>query len=458
MWGALSVGSGARYLRVGVAAIGLAFVLAIGLGATGVLTPRAQRTAAGASTTLTIISGAVSVRAAGGEFTAAADGALLSVGDTVRTGSDARAVLTYFEGTTVELEPSSELTIDAASAGTDGSTVLLMTQNIGRTWHVVSHLLTGNSKYEVRTPASTASVRGTQFEVAVTAGATTVTTSEGRVATSDPASTAEVLVTPGLTTTTRLGERPSPPVPAPAPERRVTVTVADPNTLIVDPLGRANGFKDGKVVVQTPGASVRIVDGKLVITLPNMPDGTLAAHAGKKGAADPEVEATVEERGSAPVTVRGRSGSSGSAGIEVHRGAGSTPRVTPVSPTGELPAPKIGEVPAAPARESGPAETPDTDEAGTAAPRPAGPGRVPEVRTTEPTRAPDPRRTAQPTRAGNDHDEGSAPPTNGFVPQIQLPGIQSPTVPARRPALPAQTPTVTERDRPIPTATTRGRP
>ena len=427
------MGFGARYLRVGVAAIGLAFVLAIAIGATGALTPKAQRTAAGASTTLTIISGAVSLRAAGGDFGAAADGAILSVGDTVRTGSDARAVLTYFEGTTVELEPSSELTIDAASAGTDGSTVLLMTQNIGRTWHVVSHLLTGNSKYEVRTPASTASVRGTQFEVAVTADATTVTTSEGRVATSDPASTTEVLVTPGLTTTTRLGERPSPPVPAPEPERRVTVTVADPNTLVVDPLGRANGFKDGKLVVQTPGASVRIVDGKLVITLLNMPDGTLAAHAGKKGAADPDLEATVEERGSAPVTVRGRSGTGGSAGVDVHHGAGSTPRVSPAS--GELLAPKVGDVPAAPGRESGPAETPDTDrDAATA--RPIEPGRVPEVRTAKPTRAPDPRRTPDPTRARDERDERDerdAATVGGFIPHLQLLGTPPPAATRGRP-------------------------
>ena len=420
--GAMSVGFGARYLRIGVAAIGLAFVLAIALGASGALTPKAQRSAAGASTTLTIISGTVSIRAAGRDFGAAPDGAILAVGDTVRTGSDGRAVLTYFEGTTVEIEPASELTIDAASAGPDGSTVLLMTQNIGRTWHVVTHLLSGNSKYEVRTPASTASVRGTQFEVAVTADATTVTTSEGAVATSDPANTAEVLVTPGLTTTTRVGERPTPPVRAPAPERRVTVTVADPNTLIVDPLGRANGFKDGKLVVQTPGASVRIVDGKLVVTLLNMPDGTLAAHAGKKDAGESETLTTVEEQGQAPVTVTGRTrpGSSSTTGVDVRRGAGSAPSVAPKA--GDLPAPKVGEVPARPADDTeGPSRDSDTaTPRPDATPRPIEPGRVPAVRTPEPARTPE--------------------------------------APAEPPAAPLSPPHSGPPERPAPTATTRGRP
>lgn len=448
------MGFGARYLRVGVAAIGLTFVLAIALGASGVLTPKAQRTAAGASTTLTILSGSVAIRAAGKDFAPAEDGAILAAGDAVRTGPDGRAVLTYFEGTTVEIEPSSELTIDRATAGTDGSTVLLMTQNVGRTWHVVTHLLSGNSRYEVRTPASTASVRGTQFEIAVTDDSTTVTTTEGRVATSDPAQTTEVLVTPGLTTTTKKGERPTPPVPAPEPERRVTVTVADPNTLIVDPLGRANGFKDGKLVVQTPGASVRIVDGKLVVTLLNMPDGTLAAHSGKKDA-DVELETTVEERGSAPVTVTGRSGSDhGTAGVEVHRASGTGPQVT--SNNGELPAPKVGEVPAAPAFALDESETPG----------PAGPGRAPEIRTAEPARPVGPGRTPEPSRAV---ERNTPPAASGFRPDFQLPGAQpaTPATPATpaSPATPANpggpgpaAPHVNVPAPPAPSASSRGRP
>jgi len=144
-------------LRVVAAGLGLAFVLAIALGATGVLAPKG-RVAFGASTTLTIITGPVFVRHAPGEFGPADDGSVLGPGDTVKTGPGSRAVLTYFEGSTVEIEPDSQITIDTAHANPDGSTVVVMQQDLGTTWHVVTHLVTGGSKYEVHTTAATASV------------------------------------------------------------------------------------------------------------------------------------------------------------------------------------------------------------------------------------------------------------------------------------------------------------
>src|SRR5438874_9451755 len=134
-----------------------------------------------ADTTVSVLSGDVSVRHAGAEFAAATDGDVLHEGDTIRTGADGRAVLTYFEGSSVTIEPTSELTIDAVSTASDGGTVVLMTQTFGRTWHVVTKLITGGSRYEVRTPASTASVRGTEFEVDADNDATTVSTTEGTV-------------------------------------------------------------------------------------------------------------------------------------------------------------------------------------------------------------------------------------------------------------------------------------
>src|SRR4029077_19571380 len=151
-------------LRLGVTATGVAFVIAVIFGATGALVPAAQVAAFGAST-LTIISGPVAVRHAGGDFASANDGAVLAEGDTVKTGVDARAVLTYFEGSTVEMEPDSEVTIDSAYSAPDGSTIIVMQQNLGITWHVVTHLITAGSMYEVHTTTSTASVRGTQFTV-----------------------------------------------------------------------------------------------------------------------------------------------------------------------------------------------------------------------------------------------------------------------------------------------------
>jgi len=345
-------------LRVAVAGLSLAFVLAIALGATGAFTPKSQRVALGASTTVTIISGQVQVRhGATGDFVAADDGAILGPGDTVRTGSDARAVLTYFEGSTVEMEPGSELAIQTAQANPDGSTVIVMRQDLGVTWHVVTHLIQGDSKYEVHTTASTASVRGTAFTVGVDPdGTTTETTTEGAVANSDAQNTATVVTPPGQQTTTKTGERPTPPVPAPEPERKVTVTIGDQNALVVDTLGRANGIKNGKKILQTPGAQLAIVDGHLVVTLPNVPDGALATHfLGTSG--DTDVTTKVEEKGRSAVQVTEKVRAGHNTGVDIKKRSGERPSVEKKGDKDaqDLPSPKVGDVPPVP---EGPDATP----------------------------------------------------------------------------------------------------
>ena len=298
-------------MRKTVGGIALSFVLAVVIGISGVIAPGGG-TALGASTTLTILGGEVQVSRDGGAFVPAADGAIIGPGDVIRTSADSRAVLTYFEGSTVSVEPSSELAIDEASSSPDGSTVLVMTQNLGRTWHVVTKLITGGSRYEVRTPAATASVRGTAFAVGVAADAsgksvTEISTTEGAVAASAPPTTADpqpepVVVAAGFQATATSGERTlQAPTPAPEPERKVTVTVGSANSLVVDPLGRSNGFKDGKLVLQTPGAQVIRTAGTLLITLPNLPDGKISTVVARpsdgSSSADVPVITTVQERG-----------------------------------------------------------------------------------------------------------------------------------------------------------------
>ena len=343
--------------RVSVGSILLTFVLAMVIGVTGVIAPGGVA-ALGASTTLTIIGGDVQLSRQGAPFEAATDGAVLAPGDVIRTGADARAVLTYFEGSTVSIEPLSELAIDQASAAPDGSTAVVMTQNLGRTWHVVTKLISGGSKYEVRTPAATASVRGTAFEVGVVrqaSGATTtaILTTEGVVAAAAPATPGDpepepVVVPAGFQTTASSAERkPTVPTLAPEPERRVTVTVSDANSVVVDPFGRANGYKDGKLVLQTPGAQVERVDGKLTVTLPNVPDGKLSTVVGQQAGsaastgapaapADVQVTTTVEERGKAAavVTETVKPADEATAAVDVKQsgpGADATPNVRAVT-------------------------------------------------------------------------------------------------------------------------------
>jgi FecR-like protein len=334
-----------RRLRLGVTATGVAFVIAVIFGATGAVVPAGQVAASGAST-LTIISGPVAVRHAGADFVSAADGAILAAGDTIKTGADARAILTYFEGSTVEMEPDSELTIDAAHSDADGNTIIVMQQNLGVTWHVVTHLITSGSIYEVHTTTSTASVRGTQFTVGVTADETTTeTTTEGAVANTDVRGTATVLTPPGQQTTTKKGEAPAPPAPVAAPLRTVTVTVGDPNALVVDTLGRANGIQDGKKVIQTPGAQLQVVDGHLVVTLPNLPDGAVTTHL--LGSAPADVTTKVEDKGKPAVELKNTVTPGTNSGVDIKKGTGDAPSLEKKDQN-NAPSPKVGKVPPSP--------------------------------------------------------------------------------------------------------------
>jgi hypothetical protein len=312
---------------------GLTFVLAIAFGAMGAVS---NAKVFAASTSVTVLSGDVFVRQGSGDFVAAFDGMVLNEGDTIRTGADARAVLTYFEGSTVTLEPDTQLTIENAATLADGGTVVVMSQAFGRSWHVVTKLITGSSKYDVRTPASTASVRGTEFEVNSDDDQTTIAATEGTVVAhvNDPTQrgvTLDVPVTAGLTQTQSKDDAPGAVKLKAEPERVVTVTVGATNTLVVDPHGRANGVtKDGKKVVQTPGAQVAFVDGKIVITLPDLPDGVVAARVEKLSPEDDDavdVEATLQERGHDPVDLKDRARANGDAktlGFEFKKQSGKS--------------------------------------------------------------------------------------------------------------------------------------
>ena len=318
-----------RLLRKSVGYVVLAFLLFTAFGVGGGFGGRAL----GAATTVTIISGDIEVRhGATTTFVSATDGEILVAGDVIRSGEGSRAVLTYFEGSTVSIEPNTELVIETASSFTDGSTVVVMQQTFGRTWHVVTKLITGNSRYEVKTPASTASVRGTAFQVDSDGERTVVTTTEGtvvdRVVDPDhPGRTVDVPVPAGKMHEQKRNARPAPAALAPRPERTLTMTLDDENSLVIDAQGRANGIdKNGRRHIETPGAQlVRTKDGKLQVVLPNVSDGRVEARVRSAGGGEVEVQTTLEDGDGEPVKVetkvRADTAGQGRANVEVLRAA-----------------------------------------------------------------------------------------------------------------------------------------
>jgi hypothetical protein len=136
-----------------IVAVVLGVALALGLGSGVVLAPQADALAS--SSTLTVVDGAVFVRHGGSDFRLAREGDVIGAGDTLRTERGAAAEITYVEGSTVRIEANAEILIEGLRMPNSG-----VGPTLGRAWHVVANLIGGGSRYEMRTPSSTASVRG----------------------------------------------------------------------------------------------------------------------------------------------------------------------------------------------------------------------------------------------------------------------------------------------------------
>ena len=256
--------------------LGLTAVFALVM--TGALALMFPTQALGSSSTLEVLDGVVAVSHDGNTFAIGQDGEMLQQGDVIRTGEGAHAVLTFFDGSVIELEPDSEIRVETLQATSAGDLLMTMQQTIGRSWHVVSRTLTPNSKYEVRTPAATATVRGTAFLVSVSPqGVSNIQTTDGVVAMIGGGQ--EVLVPPGFQSNVLPGGVPEPTTPAPPPPALVRIVLdPTPNAAVVDAFKRTVGVINGLPIRYIPGSTVALVDGKLVLTIPNPSLGRLDTH------------------------------------------------------------------------------------------------------------------------------------------------------------------------------------
>jgi len=272
----------------------LGLTAAFALVMTGALALLFPTQALGSSSTLEVLDGAVAVSRGGNTFVMGQDGDMLQEGDVIRTGEGAHAVLTFFDGSVIELEPDSEIRVETLQATSAGDLLMTMQQTIGRSWHVVSRTLSPNSKYEVRTPAATAAVRGTAFLVTVTPqGLANVQTTDGVVGMAGGGQ--EVLVPAGFQSNVPPGGVPEPTTPAPPPPAVVRIVLdATPNAAVVDAFKRTVGVINGFPIRYIPGSTVALVDGKLVITIPNPTLGRLDTHVQPADPNDLAVDVNVQ--------------------------------------------------------------------------------------------------------------------------------------------------------------------
>ncbi|NIV29818.1 MAG: hypothetical protein GWN58_10020, partial [Anaerolineae bacterium] len=232
-----------RYTLALPLALVIAFVLCMVGGLSLVYWPNVT-IAQGA--TLDRVSGMVEILSANGDtWRLASVGDRVEAGDRIRTSSHSTARLVFFEGSTTDLMPSTEVAFIQVSVRREGSDrIIALHQRLGRTYSRVQQLSDATSHFEIKTPTAIAGVRGTEFAIVVEDdGTTSVTVVEGLVEVTAQDKTVTVLA--GEKTTVQPERPPSSPAnlqatPSPAaPARTIaapaTATTATSPTLSMTP-------------------------------------------------------------------------------------------------------------------------------------------------------------------------------------------------------------------------------
>ena len=132
--------------------------------------------ACGGSKALTILSvatGTVSVARPGSAKVDGKVGMRVQAGDVIESGNNSTAIITFFEGSTIELKPGTSIEVVSLGAARSGSTTVLLRQTLGGTVSRVVKLTDAKSRYEIETPVAVAGVRGSIMLVDVAADGTT---------------------------------------------------------------------------------------------------------------------------------------------------------------------------------------------------------------------------------------------------------------------------------------------
>ncbi|TEU16204.1 MAG: tandem-95 repeat protein [Dehalococcoidia bacterium] len=131
-------------------------------------------------TILSITEGDVSVMKEGtDDWVGAVSEMELEIGDAIKTGDDSGAEITFFDGSTMEMEAGTEIEILSLDLACDtGVTTITLEQTIGTTISRVTKLLDPASSYEIETPTGVAGVRGSTMIVTVGGNGTTLITNE----------------------------------------------------------------------------------------------------------------------------------------------------------------------------------------------------------------------------------------------------------------------------------------
>lgn len=154
----------------------------------GLLALAAWPAAAGQMACVYDLEGEVSVQKPGAGWGAAAKGAPLNEGDSLRTGGKAWCELLFKDGSYVKLEAGSEVSMEKLLAGKEERALSFSFLRGKALWMAAKLKKLAASKFSIRTPTAVCAVRGTDFTMIVsTSGETAVGLYEGEVALSGEA-------------------------------------------------------------------------------------------------------------------------------------------------------------------------------------------------------------------------------------------------------------------------------
>ena len=252
---------------------GALVVLIIGIALVQVLSP--LRDSLPDSTTLSVLSGEVTVQKAGkSSFSRAVSGTSLEAEDHVRTSKNARALITFFEGSTTVMEADSEVTITSLLKGRgarQSSTAVAFRQLSGVTWNKVLPS-DQSSLYEITSATSVVQGVDATFLVRVEESGKTEAQVFGGTATVRALSQGtRVQVNRFNSTVVDANQQPSQPSQmTPAAERLVFTIDPAVWARVVDSEGRSVGFvSPGLPINQVPGAMVSAITADpMTIELP----------------------------------------------------------------------------------------------------------------------------------------------------------------------------------------------
>ena len=276
---------GARRVAIPVT---LALFLLLSVSLSGVPHSLFSTPAFASQCTLSILSGSVEVQKPGHDKSqTGTDGMTLKVGTRIKTSADSHALLTFFEGSTIKLEPNSDLEIQQVEYASEESTTIVLKQWLGRTWSRVVKMADPGSHYQIETPSATAIVRGTLFMTEVEEnGFVRVATLEGLV--SLIAGGEEVQLPANNQAQVETGAAPSQPVTTPSPESRLLITVTMPAVgAVTDPTRSStgslpSGFSFNQIVGSqsySPSADTQLISiaepmtGEYIISLRYLTEG-----------------------------------------------------------------------------------------------------------------------------------------------------------------------------------------